>query len=406
VGPVVIAGVGVCSAFGGNDDTWEALRRGETAVAMRSVDGVEGFPEVPGARAASESPAPFLKDRKLAKYMSPAASMAVIAAGRALSSAGLLEDALAKSTMGLFVSTGLIAFDLAAVRRAVEVARSEAGELDLKALGDEGLRVCHPLMPFKMLLNMSLGLVSIALGLRGPNFVTYPDAVQSGACLERAVRGIHTGRYEQALVGGTSQGFSLMPICTRAAEGTLAANVHAARPFSPSHAGVAPADAAAFLVVESLRSCLARGATPLAVLGDVNVAWMDDGSACPSTSTSTSTSQKVVGVTGTRDRDEDVAELAAIAASDCASHVVSFDGSWGETAAASVPLTLGAGVEMLRTGRAWTMLWKEQDGPPPSMLLVSANVAQTVRPTSFELRASNGFGGRTVVTLLPWEAKA
>ncbi len=114
----------------------------------------------------------------------------------------------------------------------------------------------------------------------------------------------------------------------------------------------------------------------------------------------------MVGVTGTRNRDDDAVELAIIAAADRASHVVSFDGCWGETAAASVPLTLGAGIEMLRTGRVWTMPWNEQEGPPPSMLLVSADVAQRVRPERFELRASNGFGGKTVVTLSRWEATA
>jgi len=51
---------------------------------------------------------------------------------------------------------------------------------------NEGLRRCHPLMPFKMLLNMPLGLVSIAFGLRGPNAILYPGPEQSAAAIDSA----------------------------------------------------------------------------------------------------------------------------------------------------------------------------------------------------------------------------
>jgi 3-oxoacyl-(acyl-carrier-protein) synthase len=385
----VIAGVGVCTPVGGDAATWALTKSGGTWLSMREVGGATDFPLVPGAIAA-ESLEGFLQDRKLAKYMSPAARMAVIAAGRALGSAGLLRDSEALRTMGLFAATGLIAFDLESVQRAIEVSQTADGDLSLAVLGSEGLRACHPLMPFKMLLNMSLGLVSIAYGLRGPNFVTYPDAVQAGFCLERAVRGIRTGRYERAMIGGTSQGFSLMPLCTRAAEDGLATTLEAAEPFSPSHAGTAPADAAAFVVVEDERSCRARGATPMAVVGDAGVPC--------------SMEPKVVLVTGTRSAAEDEAVLASIREEAGARevHVVSFDASWGDTAAASLTLSLGAAVEMLRTAEVWPMPWREARVPPP-MLLVCPDAAAKVRPGAFEVRASNGVGGTTIATFLPWE---
>ena len=399
---VVITGAGVCGPFGDERATWEALAGGRSAIRMVDVPGVAGFPQVPGAPWLAESPVPFLTDRKLAKYMSPASTMAVVAAGRALRAASLLDDTEAKSTLGLFVATGLIAFDLSAVERGVELSRTDDGELDMRALGERGLRACHPLMPFKMLLNMSLGLVSIAYGLRGANFVTYPDASQAGICLERAVRAIRTGQLERALVGGTSQGLSLMPVCTRSADRALARDVAAACPFGLAHAGQAPADAAAFLVVERAGAARARGHTPLAVLGNVSVGWSPEGEAEPILG---GESPDLWVTTGSRSYAQDRAELAALdtAWPGGAPRVVSYDGAWGDTGAASVALCLGAATEMLDEG-AWPMPWQASDGDAPARLLTSN--AAALRPRSIAVRATNGTGGVTMARLSSWDGRA
>jgi 3-oxoacyl-[acyl-carrier-protein] synthase II len=127
-------------------------------------------------------------------------------------------------------------------------------------------------MPFKMLLNMPLGLVSILYGLRGENFIVYPGADQAGICLEAAVRGIQAGRYERALAGGSAQSLSLMPLATMLRAGRLARVPAHAQPHKPEHNGLAPADMGAFLVLESAASAAARGARPLAEVDAVVLA--------------------------------------------------------------------------------------------------------------------------------------
>jgi len=260
--PVLVTGVGLHTAFGDGEATLEAWRAGRSAVAMRPV---LGLPELPVAIAPAPAPAELLGDRKLLKYMSPTTALSVVGAGRALRSAGLGEDAPAREAMALFIGTGLTAFDLAEVGPAVEAARDAQGELDPRRVG-AGLARCHPLMPFKTLLNMPVGLTSIAFGLRGENFITYPGAYQAGHCFETAVRGLRTGRFERALVGASVQGVSLMPLSTLWRAGWLSDSCEAARPFAAGRRGVAPTDVSAFVVLESESAAAARGARPLAIL--------------------------------------------------------------------------------------------------------------------------------------------
>jgi 3-oxoacyl-(acyl-carrier-protein) synthase len=272
---VLVTGVGVHGALGDSEQTLTALAVGRSALTMHTLDRASDVPPLPAAPAPVDDRTlqPLLPDRKLIKYMSPTARLAVLAAGRALADAGLLGDANAeqRASLGLFVSTGLIAFDIAAVGGGIEASRSTVGQLDLLRMGREGLRLCHPLLPFKMLLNMPLGLISIVYGLRGPNVILYPDAAQAGVALEAALRALSAGRIERALVGSSAQPVSLMPVCTLRRLGRLAVDVEAAQPFSPAHAGTAPADAGAFLVLETERAARARGAPTLATLEAVAV---------------------------------------------------------------------------------------------------------------------------------------
>ncbi len=268
---ILVTGAGVECALGGLEDVWQTLCNMGSAVAMHQVPGVDGLPAVPGAPVRACRPVAYLPDRKLLKYMSPATAMAVMAAGRCLEHAGVLgrEDLLEHAA--LYVCTGLIGFDVSSVQRALEASCSDNGELDLPRMGREGFRLCHPLMPFKMLLNMPLGMVSIALGLRGDNAIFYPGVDQSAACLEVAARGIRQGRFSRVLVGATANPMSLMPLCTLSRQGRLARSVEAAVPGSAGHDGVAPADAAAFVLLESEQAAEERGAAALAEIEGVAV---------------------------------------------------------------------------------------------------------------------------------------
>jgi hypothetical protein len=199
--------------------------------------------------------------------------MAVLAAGRALRDASLADASTARERQdsALFVATGPIAFDLEQALKSI----GAEGATDLVALKQEGLRRCHPLLPFKMLLNMPLGLVSITFGIKGPNFILYPGADQGACALAHALRGLRQGRFSRALVGGSAHTLSLSPLLGLRRGQRLAATVEAAQPFSAGHLGWAPADQAAFLFLETESEAHRRGRAAYAVLDDARVLGPD-----------------------------------------------------------------------------------------------------------------------------------
>jgi 3-oxoacyl-[acyl-carrier-protein] synthase II len=269
---VLVTGVGLHGAHGDGPATLAALRARRSAVVPFRTAEADGFPEVAGAPAAPWDLSDLVADRKLQKYMSRAASLAVLAAGRALRDAGLLGDPGRLDQLALFAATGLIGFELDQVTNAMSVSGEGLG-------GDRmarGLSLCHPLMPFRMLLNMPLGLTSIAYGIRGENAILYPGPLQGGTALAMAWRAVASGRCERALAGGAVHGLALLPLSTALRAGTLARS-----PPEAAHRGggrgVAATDAAAFVVLEAAGAARARGARPHAALAAVQVDPVGDG---------------------------------------------------------------------------------------------------------------------------------
>lgn len=264
-----ITGLGLHGPFGSLEATWSALAQGRGGVRAYALKEAPGLGQVPAAPAAPIDLSGLLPDPKLQKYMGRATELAVAAAGRALADAGIRRgDALAEST-ALLATTDLISFDLGEVLPALFSALREGRGLDYAWLGANGFRGCHPLLPFKMLLNMPLGMVSIALGLTGENLINYPNAQQSAVCLQTALRGLRSGRFPRALVGASAHPLSLAPMTRAMRLGAVAEASKLADPASGEHRGLALADAGAFFVLEAAEEARRRGARVLARLRSV-----------------------------------------------------------------------------------------------------------------------------------------
>jgi 3-oxoacyl-(acyl-carrier-protein) synthase len=374
---IVVTGVGLHTGHGDAQATWSALEEGRTALVDKhawsegwSNDG-GSFPVAP---APDPAPTEFLADRKAIKYMGPCTQMAVLAAGRALRDAGLVEAAAAadRQATALYVATGPIAFDIEQALQAI----GKGGAVDLLAFKQEGLRRCHPLLPFKLLLNMPLGLVSITFGIRGHNAIFYPGAEQGGSALSHAVRGLRQGRFVRALVGGSAQTLSLAPLLGLQREGRLATAIENAQPFSAQHAGWAPADQAAFLVLETEAEARRRERAPYAFLEDVIVlgaesarqAWQAAGELAPD-------ALMVTGTTSAPKMAEERARAAALWAP--APVLASVDGWLGVAPAASWLLALALACHALRERKLPAPSCQEETPTNLRRILISFHDHQT-----------------------------
>jgi 3-oxoacyl-(acyl-carrier-protein) synthase len=340
---VVVTGLGLHGGFGDLDSTWQALSEGRSAlVPSHRIADAPDLPLGCAVPAAKIDLSGYVADRKTTKYMSDTTAMAVLAAGRALEDAGLLDDQIACVGLALYMATSHIAFDLSQAVAAL----GETSETHLRELGQEGLRRCNPLLPFKLLLNMPLGLVSIVFGIRGPNFILYPGAEQGALALDAAVRGIRAGRFSRALVGGSAQMLSLSPLLLQGRSRLLAASPESARPYRPGHVGYAPADQAAFLVLESGPAAAERGRKPYATVSRISVGAADRdpmhrlGEAAPD----------AIVTTGNRNEVQDSQDLRTFEAAWPRATLASFDGQLGFGGAASLLTSTVLACRALRAG--------------------------------------------------------
>jgi len=226
------------------------------------VTAVTGAGSVLLARGeATCEPTAFLKVRKSRKFMGTQDDLAVVAAGRALESAGLWPrtDAWHPERVGLFIAVGYIPFreeDIAPVL----AASMDGDRFDVRRFGAGGFQQAHPLLTFRCLPNMPAYHVSVCFDVQGPYQVTYPGPSSLYAALEEACHELADRRIDVAVVGGVAH------------QGNFLVRHHFARIDAP----VAPdllRDAGAFVVIEDEAHARARGAPVRARLEDVHVEY-------------------------------------------------------------------------------------------------------------------------------------
>ncbi len=211
-----------------------------------------------GAGETACDPTPFLRVRKSRKYMGLQDDLAVVAAGRALASAGL--DRSLGERAGLFLAVGYIPFREDDILPVLE-ASTDGGAFDVHRFGAGGFQRAHPLLTFRCLPNMPAYHVSVSFDVQGPYCVTYPGPAQLYAALEEACAALAEARIDVALVGGV------------AAQSNFLVRHHFARIDAPVPAERLR-DAGGILVLEREAHARARGARVRARLESMRVEYM------------------------------------------------------------------------------------------------------------------------------------
>lgn len=157
---------------------------------------------VPASRAGlRDEVLPWLKSRKMRKYMGKQDELALIAAGEALGNAKVeVGDG---SRIGVYLCIGYIPFERADID-AITAGSLRDGQFSMEQFSTVGIEQVNPLLTFRCLPNMPAFHVSLNLGLRGPYFVTYPGIGQFYLALEAAASALCAGEIDYALVGGVA----------------------------------------------------------------------------------------------------------------------------------------------------------------------------------------------------------
>jgi len=195
---------------------------------------------------------PYLKVKKLRKYMGMQDDLAVVAAAKALESANLLPAPSASEGLGertgLYLAVGYIPFEQADLDPLLAASLDADGNFSMEAFSTTGFRAVNGLLTFRCLPNMPAFHVSTNFDMQGPYFVTYPGPGQFYVALEEAVIALHEKDVEVALLGGAAH------------QRNFLVESHFRR-LEPPLAAEQLMDAAGFLVLEKRRRAAARGAT-------------------------------------------------------------------------------------------------------------------------------------------------
>jgi Beta-ketoacyl synthase, N-terminal domain len=145
-------------------------------------------------------PAPYLRNQKLRKFMGTQDDLAVVAAGRALESAGLLGTTPSERT-GLYLAVGYIPFDAADMEE-LHALSLEDGRFSMRRFATEAYPAADRLLTFRCLPNMPAFHISVNFDVQGPYFVTYPGVGQFYLAVEAAAAALADDTIDVALVGG------------------------------------------------------------------------------------------------------------------------------------------------------------------------------------------------------------
>lgn len=271
---VVITGIGVISPLGvGVAAFWQNLLAGASGIKRVSQFDPSGFPcqiagEVPAYKIGDFVPKSY---RKATKVMARDIELAVVAADDAFKDAGLKSKAYTETPeivaerFGCNIGAGLISADLNELTVAMDAARDEKGEFDLKVWGTQGMGQLTPLWLLKYLPNMLACHVTIIHGLKGPsNTITCGDA-SSHLAIGEAFRTIQRGAADAAICGGAESklgpmGITRQHLLHRLTETGNDSPAGAVRPFDSTADGTLIGEGGGLFILEEYEKAKGRGA--------------------------------------------------------------------------------------------------------------------------------------------------
>lgn len=251
---VVITGLGIVSPLGlDTPSTWQALVAGRSGIGPITRFDASRFETRIAGEVKGFNPADFMSPRQ-ARRMDRFAQLAVAAAGQALAQSRLKIDGSTENTTGVVLGSGLGGVDTF-----YEQAR---------VLMDKGPDRLSPFTMPMMTLDMAAAQVSIALGLKGPNFVISSACSSGTDAVGLAFGLLRSGELDVIMAGGTDAG--VHPVCVAGYSALKALSTRnenpetASRPFDATRDGFIISEGSAVLVLENLEHALARGAAVIA----------------------------------------------------------------------------------------------------------------------------------------------
>ncbi len=247
---VVVTGLGALTPVGLDvETTWSALLAGKSGAGTIAQFDASDYPVRIACELEGFDVEKYI-DKREARKMDPSVHYGVTAALMAWEDSGLADAGLDGDRVGAIIGSG--------------VGGIQTLEAQHTMLMEKGPRRVSPFFIPMMIPDMSSGVVSITLGLRGPNFATVSACASGAHAIGTAFRAIQHGDSDAILAGGTEAAVSPMAIGGFASMRAISSRndepERASRPFDAERDGFVLGEGAGVVVLEELDHAMRRGA--------------------------------------------------------------------------------------------------------------------------------------------------
>lgn len=248
---VVITGMGAVTPLGqGVPAFWQGIREGRSGIAAITRFDVSNT-KVKLAGEVREFDSDAFIDRKEKKRMDRFSQYAVVAAGEALSDAGLLPEnrPMPDERMGVAAGSG--------------IGGIETFEEQHQRLLEKGPDRVSPFFIPMMIGNMAAGNVSIVFRAKGPSTSSVTACSSGTHSIGEAFKIVQDGRADVMIAGGTEAAITPLAVAgfnNMQALSTAQDPEEGSRPFDARRDGFVIAEGAGMLILEELDHALKRGA--------------------------------------------------------------------------------------------------------------------------------------------------
>ena len=247
---VVVTGMGCVTPLGLDlPSTWQAMLDGKSGVSpIRSFDTSEHEVKI-AAEIPTFDPTKIM-NAKEARRIDRFIQLGMYAAREAWQDAGMAVTEENAERIGAISGSGI----------------GGIGSLGngFKTLYDKGPDRVTPFLVVQMLIDLLPGMISMDLGLKGPNFSVVSACATSGHGIGEAAEVIRRGDADVMIAGGADAGIGPIGIAAFHAMRALSTRnddpTRASRPFDADRDGFVMAESGGMVVLESLEHAQARGA--------------------------------------------------------------------------------------------------------------------------------------------------
>lgn len=247
---VVITGMGAITPIGQTVETfWKACLAGCSGVGDISYFDASHHTTRFAAEVKDWDPAPYM-DRKEARRMATFVQFGVKAACMAAQDANLPINDDTRDRIGVYIGSGIGGLNIL--------------EAQHQILLEKGPSRVSPFTIPGIICNMSAGMVSIVLGVRGPNACISTACTTGSNNIGEAYHIIRRGDADAMLAGGAEATITPLAMAGFCQARSLSQRnddpEHASRPFDANRDGFVMGEGSGVLVLEELETAKARGA--------------------------------------------------------------------------------------------------------------------------------------------------